>query len=189
MSVALTACSFVKTNEEPSTQPVSNSEFAQFQNDRPKAESVAIGDKNADMTFSAIAGIYGKTVKLTDSYIQKVELSQYSQLTKLSETDPEAYKAERAQMSDAERKDYDEYLRTNREMTEQSVGLLAEAIKLQQGAKDIDVKALVSNPMKLPSALKGADRANDQISFSVNALSMLKKYHDIYSNALSYAGR
>ncbi|WP_422449007.1 MULTISPECIES: hypothetical protein [unclassified Endozoicomonas] len=74
-------------------------------------------------------------------------------------------------------------------MTKQSLGLLVEAYKLQKSVQQIDIKALVSNPMKLPSAMKGASLAGDQISFTVDALSMLKKYHGIYNNAISYAGR
>lgn len=186
--VTLAACSSIQKGEE-ATVSTSGNPLLQLLNDRPGVESVAIGDPDTDMAFNAVASIYNKAMKLADSYVQKTELSKYSQLTELSAKDPVAYKVGFAQLSEMEKAEYGQYLNSTSDMTAQALTLLVEAYKLQESVRAIDITKLISNPMKLPAVAEGTNRATDQIQFAVDALSTLKKYHGIYSNAKNAAGQ
>lgn len=191
VAIALTACSSVQMNEgnDAAITPTPGSEFAQFLSSRPKVGSVAIGDHDTDMAFKAVAGIYDKAMKLADSYMQKTELSKYSQLSELSTTDSEAYRARYAQLSERERAEYGQFLNSTSDVTAQAMTLLMEAYQLKDNLQAIDVTKLISSPLKLPAAAEGASRATDQIQLAVDALSMLQKYHGMYSTAKNQTGQ
>ncbi len=178
-----------KGTEEKAT-PVS-SQFQKFQEERPEIEALAIGDQATDLSLSAIAGIYSKTVKMTDAFITKTEAAPaFETLLKLrEEKGDEAYQAELNALTAEDQKAYQEYLDSGDEMTKQAISLLPEALKLYKGLQKIDPKSIISNPLKLGGAMKAMGRAGDQMTFTMDALNMMKKYNDIYSNAKQYAGR
>ncbi len=196
VTVALmTGCSSAQKTDDTTAAPAatssSSSEFTRFQSDRPEEKSLAIGEASVDATFNSVAGIYAQTVGLTDAYISRVESAPtFKKMAALKESQGQAvYDAEVAKLTAAEKAEYDQYLDSSTDITKGAIALLAQAYKLQQSVTAVDVKAFVKNPMKVPGALKAASLATDQISFSVDSLEMLKKYHDIYSNAMSYQGR
>jgi hypothetical protein len=190
-AVAISSAAIGSTAVANSNISQSQTDFEQFKDDRPSVEAAEIGNRDADLTFSAIAGTYEKTVAITDTYIEKVEAStDYASLATLREEQgDDAYEAALAELSAGEKKEYNEYLESSNVILAQSVGLLGEAAKLNAGLTALDPKEIAANPFKVPAAIKGVSTASDQISFSVDALQMLKKYYDIYSNALSYTGR
>ncbi|KEQ16399.1 hypothetical protein [Endozoicomonas numazuensis] len=186
-AVAMSSTMVVASSEVSQSQ----TDFEQFQDDRPSTTAVELGNREADLTFSAIAGTYEKTVVITDAYIEKVEAStDYAALATLREEQGDAaYDAAIEELSAKEKKEYNEYLESSNVILAKSVGLLGEAAKLNAGLKDLDPKELAANPFKISAAVQGVATAADQITFTVDALQVLKKYNDIYSSALSYAGR
>ena len=119
-SIMLVACA--STEQKPAdakATPVA-SQFQQYQEDRPELAYISVDDEAADLTLSAIAGIYGKTVKLTDAFIEKTEAAPtFETLLKLrEEKGDEAYQAELKALSTEDKAAYDEYLNSSEEVNQ-----------------------------------------------------------------------
>ena len=142
-------------------------------------------DDNANNTY------YVRTVDLTDAFIAKTEAAPaFEKLIKLREDQgDETYQTAVSELSEQDKKAYQDYLDAGDEITKQAIALLPEALKLKEGVTHLDPKKLISNPLKIGKAIKAVSLAGEQMSFTVDALNMMKKYNDIYRNAKQYAGR
>lgn len=169
----------------------SQSQFEEYKTDRPENKSVKIGNPAADLVFNSISKIYGQTIDLTDKYIAKTENSDVAlKLNEVRKTQgDEEFKKQVSLLEGKDKTEYEEFMKNQVNVLEVSKNYLVEAIKLQAGVSNINVKSLVSNPFALPSAISGAKLSMDQISFSVKALQMLKQTSDVYSEMLNYKGR
>lgn len=169
----------------------SQSQFEEYKTDRPENKSVKIGNPAADLVFNSISKIYGQTIDLTDKYIAKTENSDVAlKLNEVRKTQgDEEFKKQVSLLEGKDKTEYEEFMKNQVNVLEVSKNYLVEAIKLQAGVSNINVKSLVSNPFALPSAISGAKLSMDQVSFSVKALQMLKQTSDVYSEMLNYKGR
>jgi len=165
--------------------------FQEYMKNRPSKDIDPIGVNSADLVFSGIAGIYGNTVDLTDKYISKVENSKVAlTLEEVRKTlGEEEYKKQVAALEGEDKKEYEAFLKSESNSLNVAASYLTDALKLQVGLTSINVQELVSNPFKLPSALKSSKLAKDQISYTVDTLKWLNETKKVYDASLEYKGR
>ena len=121
-----------------------------FQNERPDAKYYSVDSENADLTLSAIAGIYARTTNITDIYVEKVNAhSDFAQLVASREVlGEEEYKKAVESLSAEEKAEYDEYLNSNYSILAESIQLIPEVQNLNQGISSLDPKDLASSPLR-----------------------------------------
>lgn len=169
----------------------SQSQFDEYTKNRPERKSIKIGNPAADLVFSSISKIYGQTLDLADSYVAKTENSSVAlKLEEVRKTQGNEEFKKQVQLLEGEDKaNYETFMKNQVDVLSVSKNYLVEAVKLQAGVSNINVKSLVSNPFALPAAISGAKLSTDQITYSVKALKIMKETSDVYSEMLNYKGR
>lgn len=193
LALSMAACSSTgggKVDSETG-EGAETSAFSKYKENRPDREAKSIGVGSADKLFSSIAGIYGRTIDLSDQYIARVENSKVILvLEELRQTAGEdAYKKEVAALDGEDRKQYDEFIKNETNELEVVVGYLTDALKLQQSIAGLDVKGMISNPFELPSALKATSHAKEQMTYTIDSLKWLKATREIYQAMQEHSGR
>ena len=156
--------------------------WAQYQDNRPDVEYIAVSNQSLNTITKSIAGIYGTTLSLTDKTITQIENNKVvASLEKVRKTSgQEAYDKEVNALTGEDKKAYLLYI--NNEVNNLSVvaGYLINATKL-----GLEISKLVSDPnqltssmFELPKVIKAGSLAKDQLAFSVKALSWMKEYSD-----------
>jgi len=166
--------------------------FAEYKKNRPNKKAASIGHPKADQLFSSIAKIYGTTTsEVVDKYITRVENCKVA-LTIEEIRKKEGNKAAKDVRNNLKDPDLSEIEKfENNEIKTLSVVEvnLTEALKLQQAITKLDVKSLVSNPLKVGSALKATKLAKNQITFTIKSLQWLNENRKTYKELQKYAGR